>query len=147
MSSTKRAGKTHWIIVFAVLAIVGGFIVLLIPNKSAAKTANDFLVALAKDDREKLTDLTYWPDKSREQIRASWDKTMEAAKHYRFAWKMVSEKDATEENTGVVVMVFRNAMSSGTFEEKFEIPLQKQNGEWKVDVRGINREMFPALPR
>lgn len=142
-----RAGRTHWLVLVAIVAAIGGVIVVFMPSNSAAKSANDFMRALATDDRAALTSLTYWPDADSAELRKKWDHTMEASKYYRFAYKIVNEKQATETQVGVTAMVMRNVMTGSSYEEKFELPMVLDGGKWKVDVRGINREMFPALPR
>lgn len=142
-----RAGRTHWLVLVAIAVAIGGVIVVFMPSNSAAKSANDFMRALATDDRDALTSLTYWPGADPAEIRKKWDHTMEAGKYYRFAYKVVNEKQATDTQVGVTAMVMRNVMTGSSYEEKFEIPMVLEGGKWKVDVRGINREMFPALPR
>ncbi len=47
----------------------------------------------------------------------------------------------------VRMMVIRNAERDGAYEEKFELPLVKKDGKWKVEVLGLDRRLYPGLPR
>ncbi len=58
-----------------------------------------------------------------------------------------SERIVDSNDAAVSLSVWRNYFSGISYDEKFELPMIKQEGKWLVDVRGINREMFPALPR
>ncbi len=121
----------------------------LLAKPSPTNVANEFLVALAKGDAAKLTEMTYLgSDTDRDSIRKKWDYTTQVVgPHYRFVWKTVSESISDDSSASVRIQLVRNMGSPSAYEEKFEIPLIMQNGRWLVDVRAINRDVYPGLPR
>ena len=145
---TRRAGRVPWITLFAVamiLAVVGGFVY---AQKSPGTVGSAFMDALARGDVETLTSLTVLGDEPRDEIRRKWDFAVnKAGPYYRFLWKV----DGAEETKGgqalVRVKVQRNVESGGSYDEPFQLPLVRTKDGWKVEVGGINREMFPGLPR
>lgn len=143
----KQAGRAHWLIVAgitSVLLVVGLF---LFARDSAAETATGFMTALSKGDVDKLVELSYFDRTSTDELRKKWDFAVHrAGPHYLFAWRVENVSQADSENAAAMMAVTRNIDQEG-FEEKFQLPLVKKDGSWKVDVRAINRTLFPALPR
>ena len=81
-------------------------------------------------------------------MHKQWDFAIHTAgKHYVFFWRITADQLADENSGSVKLQVTRNASQPGAFEEAYALPLTKINGDWKVDVSAINREMFPGLPR
>lgn len=108
------------------------------------------MTALAKGDVDTLTKMTYLgANTSEDQIRKEWNFACNTAgKHYVFMWRITSSMEQDPGKVGSVQMqVTRNANTPGSYEEGFQLPMLKVNGQWKVDVRGISRQMYPALPR
>jgi len=107
--------------------------------------------ALAKGDIKTLTDMTYLRGENREQIEKQWKFAVEeVSPNYLFRWDINHGRELSGSTASVSIKVWRNAMSQSTYDEKFELPLVKNaetDGKWKVDVTGINREMYPGLPR
>ncbi len=106
------------------------------------------MTALSKGDVDTLTKMSLLGDKTEPEMHKEWEFAVNTAgKHYRFFWRITSELVSDENSGSVRMQISRNIDSPSTYEEAFQLPMQKVNGEWKVDVRGISREMFPALPR
>jgi hypothetical protein len=140
-----RAGKAHWITlsgIVGVLVLVG---VILFGGDSPTSVANRFLVALARGDVDTLMDLSYF-EGDRQSLRIQWDyATKVAGPYYRFTWRIVTEKIASEQSAAVKTQ-FERDYGPGSYPENIDIPLVKSDGRWKVDVRGLYRRMYPALP-
>jgi len=145
----KRSGKASWLVIIAGASILVLLGLILLAKPSPTSIANGFLVALAKGDVAKLTDMTYLgSDSDKESIRKKWDyATTVVSPHYRFVWKTVGESIPDDSSASVRIQLIRNIGSPAAFEEKYEIPLVKQDGKWLVDVRAINRDVYPGLPR
>ena len=106
------------------------------------------MTALSKGDVDTLTKMSLLGDKTEPEMHKEWEFAVNTAgKHYRFFWRITSELVSDENSGSVRMQISRNIDSPSMYEEAFQLPMQKVNGEWKVDVRGISREMFPALPR
>jgi hypothetical protein len=70
-----------------------------------------------------------------------------AGKDYSFRWSITGEMQ-TDDNDGTVrLQVERNFGSGASYPENFQLPMVKVNGQWKVEVNGISREMYPGLPQ
>lgn len=145
----RQSGKVNFLVVaVAAIAVIGGTLAVVMGGDSPTTVTNKFMVALATGDVDTLTEVSYMPDSSEEETRAAWDRTVNVvAPYYRFRWKTLSQSRADEKTASVDLWVWRDAMSPSTYEEKFGIPLVKEGRTWKVDVRGVPREMFPGLPR
>lgn len=128
------------------LLVIGGF--LLFNQESPDSAGAKFMFALAKGDSAKLTDLSYISGASKEDIKKQWDyATKVAAPHYLFAFRLNGSSQSSPDEASVKVMMFRNVGDPGSYEEKFELPMVRKEGRWLVDVAGINRGLYPALPR
>lgn len=114
---------------------------------SAGATAGNFMTALAKGDVPELVRLSHMPEVSNEDLKKKWEFTVDAGKYYRFTWKITAVEQLTETTGTAKMQVMRNATSGSSYEENFQLPLVKIDGEWKVDVSSMNRGLYPALPR
>lgn len=71
-----------------------------------------------------------------------------AAEHYRFKYRVAEAKEFANNTATVKVKVNRNVGDGGfDYEENYELPMEKEDGKWKVHVQAVSREMFPFLPR
>ena len=142
----NRSGRVNLVLLGLVFIAVAAGLLFFIGGDTPASNAGRFLNALGTDDRKTLTDLSYMGDQSPAETRKQWDQTMDTTRHFLFAWRI--ESDSEHGNNGIVKIGFvKDPMSKGAFEEEFEIPMVKADGKWKVDVRQISRDMYPALPR
>lgn len=143
----RQGGRVSFV---GLLAVVGAVIIgalLLFTKEGPAVNGGRFMDALARGDVQKLTELTYLGKKAPDAIRSDWELTTRIGKHYIFRWRIVDAKESGPTTGALRVMVERNLLSGGSYEEAFGLPMVKENGKWLVDVAGINREMYPALPR
>lgn len=144
----RRRGRANWLVVLGLIGVVVIVVLFLIGGRSATSVAAEFMSALGKHDVAKLTELSYMDGDTPEQVRKKWEYTTQvAAPYYRFKWQFLGESSAAPDTSAVRLWVWRDAQSPASYEEKFEIPMVKVDGKWKVDVRGLNRLMYPGLPR
>jgi hypothetical protein len=144
----NRYGRISILVLVAAAGILVMVGLLAFTREGVATVGSRFMTALSTRDIDTLTKMTYLSGKSEEEIRKEWDFALNTAgKHYLFRWQILTATQADADNGSVRMYVVRNAASPGAYEEVFALPLTRQEGQWKVDVRGINRDMFPALPR
>jgi hypothetical protein len=143
----KRAGRIHPLSILGIAGVVVIAILFFLGRSSPMSVAGDFMLALAKADTKKLADLSYMQGLETAEIEKKWDFTVNtAAPHYRFIWRVLGSTQASDEIATVKLELVRN-LGPSSYPENFEIPMVKKSGKWLVDVRSINREFFPALPR
>lgn len=121
-------------------------ILVLMTRSSPTATVGSFLTALAKGDVDQLVELSHY-DGDKAKLREQWEFCVkEAAPHVRFTWTMSGSREIDAEHATVNVLWFKDIENQG-YEKKYEIPCVKEDGQWKVDVAVMARDMFPALPR
>ncbi len=148
MHLMRRSGRFSPVSFLAVIAIAMVVIVFVFSKQSLSNVGGQFMDALARGDVNKLTDLTYLGGEPSDQIQKKWEfATQVAGKHYSFRWAINSEVQIDPNDGTVRLQVERNAGSGSSYPENYELPMVKVDGKWKVDVNGISREMYPALPR
>ena len=131
--------------VIAAVVLVGGFF---LAKESVGTVGTRFMDALARGDVETLTKMSYIGDRPEAEIRKDWDFAVNnAGRHYRFAWKFLGSEQTGPEAGNVRLDIQRNLDKGGSYDEKFQLPLIKVGDVWKIDVRSVSRDMFPALPR
>jgi hypothetical protein len=81
-------------------------------------------------------------------MRKKWDFAVNrAGKYYLFTYKITSARQIDENNAQVTMQFTKDAGDPSSYDAKYEIPLVKVGNEWKVDVKAISRELYPAIPR
>ncbi len=145
----RVAGRISLVYVAAIAGVVVVSGLLLMGRESLTAVGGRFMSALAKGDVNTLTKMSYLGDKSEEDIRKQWDFAVNhAGKYYQFGWRVTATSEAEPNVSGSVrLSVARNIGSGSSYEENFQLPVIMKNGMWKVDVRGISRELYPGLPR
>jgi hypothetical protein len=145
----KRSGSTSTVVILAIaLALVAAIVVLfLMAGDSPSGVATRFLTALAKGDSKTLAETSFIDGVSQEELQKKWEATHEVTKYWQFNYMIQDSTQQDANNAAVVMQWVKNATSQSSYGEKYELPLAKRDGKWKVDVRGISREMYPALPR
>lgn len=104
--------------------------------------------ALARGDSKKLAQLSFIEGVSQQDLEKKWDATVQgASRYYRWGWRPHLATQASDSVAAVSFQVTRDWDLPGSYEEKFELPMLKRDGQWKVDVRRIDRRMYPFLPR
>lgn len=143
----KQAGKAHWLTIAGIVSIFVVAGLFFFAKDSAATTASDFMSALAKGDVDKLTELSSFQGATKEELKEKWRFSVkEVAPHYLFVWRIVAVTRSDENSAAARMQVVRNP-DQGGYEENFQLPLVKEDGEWKVDIRAVNRGLYPGMPR
>ncbi|MBC8064912.1 MAG: DUF4878 domain-containing protein [Chlorobia bacterium] len=143
----KRSGRASLVVVImaALVAAVAGLF--LLAGESPTAVTGKFLTALAKGDAKTLASLSFMDGLPEAEIEKKWQETHDASKFWTFAYQIQDSNEQDANTATVRLQWIKNAMSGSAYEEKYELPLLKVGGKWKVDVRGISREMYPSLPR
>ncbi len=144
----KQSGRASLITLLGFASVIVVILLFTLSRESAQSVANRFLVALAEGDVAELTELSSMPGQSKEEIQKAWEYTTgTVGPHYRFTWTITVASEANNKNANVKLQLLRNVGSPQQFEQKLEIPLVRDDRDWKVDVRALNRDLYPGLPR
>lgn len=142
-----RAGRISLVLLLSLCALLAlGTVLFFFKGESYTQAASRFMDALARADTANLAKLSYIDGNDEATLKTKWDQTMKYSSHFKFTWSVKTSTE-TGADSAVVTLNFWRAPDLGGYEEKFELPMLKKNGQWLVDVRGISRQMFPALPR
>jgi hypothetical protein len=143
----RETGRVNLIALFGIVVVVMVAIVLIFSKQGPGAAGSQFMDALTMGDVDRLTALSDLGDTPKEEIHKEWEfATQVAAKHYSFSWSITSS-NATGDTGSVQLSVYRNVASPGSYAENFQLPMRLEDGQWKVDVRNVSSEMYPAIPR
>lgn len=148
MMHGKRAGRANWLIVSGILGLVVAVVLVFFSGEAPETAGTRFMTALATGDVNTLVKMSHAEGIPEQELRDQWTfATQVAAPHYRFVYRVTSGVQADANTASVRMSVVRNAERPTSYEEKFELPLVKVNGQWKVDILSLDRRLYPALPR
>lgn len=145
----NRAGKASPLVVLGIVCVVAllGVIFFLQGAESPATRANAFLTALGQGDVDGIMKTSTFGDEPAESVRKKWEKTVYRAEFYRFHWEIKNTSMAGDDEANVAVDMYKHADNANSTSTRVQIPLVKTDGEWYVDAKSLNRDMYPALPR
>lgn len=152
MNSNRESGKIG-LLSLGAIAIVGMIVAsFFFAKDDPAAVGAQFMDALARHDVDKLTELSFVgktdpaaAEAEKKRIHDEWDFSVNTAgEHYGFSWRITGSTVATDDKATVTMQV--NKIASTGYDEKYELPLEKVNNKWMVDVAAISRSMFPAMP-
>ncbi|CAN5536981.1 hypothetical protein BH11ARM1_BH11ARM1_10180 [soil metagenome] len=144
----KQSGKASLVMIASIVAVVLVVALFAFSKESIASVGAKFMNALYSGNVKTLTDMTYLGNQSREDMEKQWDFAVnKAAPYYLFEYRIVAARQIDPNTASVTMQVTRDVLRSGAYAEKFELPLVRVDDGWKVDVRALSREMYPALPR
>jgi hypothetical protein len=146
MKRMKIFGKVHWLVALGIVGILVLAAIMLTGGESPQSRGAAFMSALAEGDAKKLASLSYVEGMSDAEIEAEWEETVSRSKYYRFMWRPLSMVQQDQEQAAMKMFMVRNPGPS-SYEENFQISLQKVDGKWKVLPNTLSREAFPFLPR
>lgn len=148
MMHMKTRGRVHWMIVTAIVCALAVGVVLVTGKQGPEVNCQAWLVALAKHDAKTLSSLSYMEAQDEKTTEEEWNRTFrDAAPFFCFTWRFRGVTQATPTRASVDLEWVKAADTPGSYPENYGIPLEKVDGIWKVDVRSIDRSMFPGLPR
>jgi hypothetical protein len=146
----KKAGKVSLLTLIVVVALLigGAVVLLLIVPDSPESAATQFFSALATQDVDKLVNLSDMGDEPADKVRKQWDFAVhDAGKYYQFVFNVTGSTQSGPNDGSVKVEMYRNPDKPGAYSETFDIPMVKKGEHWRVDVRAVNRTIYPALPQ
>jgi hypothetical protein len=144
----KQSGRASILTIAAVVSVLLVLGMLFLGKESVTSVGDRFLQALYRGDVDTLTKMSYLGNDTEDQMRKKWDFAVNhAGKYYLFAYRITGGRQLSEDSAQVTLQYVKDAANPASYEEKYEIPLVKVGNEWKVDVKGMNRTMYPALPR
>lgn len=128
--------------VFAIVALAT------LSGETSSVAARRFMRALSNGDAKTLTEMSYFePDRQKEEVLKSWERTLEVGRFYRFTWNIKNSKSPASGRSTVSMDFTRDADNPNSYGETFSLDMIQKNGKWMVDVKALSRDMFPALPR
>ncbi|MFI5385301.1 MAG: hypothetical protein ACHQ50_04185, partial [Fimbriimonadales bacterium] len=127
------------VVLVAVLFLTGG------PTPRAA--AAEFMSALTKGDVDKLTELSYVQNRTKDQIHQEWAEAVKYSQSYIFFWDISSTQQTGATSAVVHVNLTPDPSSESAYVQPKPLQLVKVDGAWKVEVAEITRDMYPYLPR
>ena len=143
-----RSGKTSVIVIVVVASLLTFAGLSMLGGERPIGVVAKFLDALSKKDYETLARLSNAPGFTEEELREEWKRsTTVAGLYFQFLYQIQSETYPTEESAVVLVSFTPEAGSEVSNERRLEVPVSKIDGEWKVDVLALNRDIYPGLPR
>lgn len=144
----NRRGRINIVGLFGAIVVIFFGAVIFFSRESLTTVGNRFMTALQWGDVDTLTEMSDPGTSSKDEIRKEWDFAVHSAgRYYNFAYRVDSAVQNDDKSASVRLKVMRNVTNPGSYEENFQLPLVKVGNEWKVDIRGISREMYPGLPR
>jgi hypothetical protein len=148
MGSMKQSGRTSVMVLITGVGVIILAIIFFFSSESLESIGGRFMTALATGDVDTLSKMSYLGKESPDQVKKEWEfATKTAGLHYVFVWRITSALQSDANSGSVRMQVTRNADKPGAYEESYQLPMTKVDGDWKIDVQGISREMYPALPR
>lgn len=143
-----RSGRTSVIAIVVVASLLAFAGISMFGGERPMSVVAKFLEALAEKDYETLADLSNAPGYSHEEMLEEWKRsTTEAGKYFKFIYQIQNESFTTEDTAVVLVSFTPEAGSQIAYERRLEVGVTKVDGEWKVDVLALNRDIYPGLPR
>ncbi len=104
--------------------------------------------ALDAGDVDTLTQMSYLDKDTEAQMREKWEFAVNTAgKYYKFRYEITAARQISEDTAQVTMQLIKDAINPSAYPEKSELPLVKVGDKWKVDVKGMSRDIYPALPR
>lgn len=146
---TKRAGRVSPLVILGVVGMIGmiGVLVFTRGGTTPAQRVHEFFAALDRGDINTILATSTFGDVPEEELRKKWQQTIDRAEYYIFAMQIKDTSFATPDEATVAVDMYQNAANPNVASKRFQIPVNKVNGEWKVDAQSLTRAVYPALPR
>ena len=144
----RRRRRLNPFVIVGVVCILILLPLFCISRKSPGAYAADFMTALGNGDVNKLAELSIIGNDDLATRKKLWQESVDNAKYYTFTWRITNETDLSDTEAAVTLQMRRNLqLKMGEDEEPYQLKLIKKDGEWKVLVDGMNREIYPYLPR
>lgn len=144
----KRTGRPSILAIIGLICLIIIVPILFMSGRTAESTAQDFMIALADGNPDKLAQLSVIGNFDEAKRKQLWEQTLNRSEHYRFAWRISNSTQISPDKYAVELQLRRNLqLKMGQSENKFTLPVRKVEGQWKVDVHAMDRDIYPGLPR
>jgi len=144
----KHAGGVRLLVIIACIALLLLVGLALFGGPSATSTATEFMRALQAGDVDKLTELSLVAPGDENKIRKQWEFCIHTATpYYNFLWQVQFAKQITDNEWVVSLKIIKNPQNPSSYDEPFEMTLDRVGRGWKVDVYRLSSKFYPALPR
>lgn len=148
MRSMKESGRVSLLALASAVCVIVIAGLLFFSRESPAAAGTRFMVALRDHDVDTLTKLSMMKKASPDEIRKQWDFAVNhAEKYYVFMFSIEGATASSDTTASVKVKMWHDIDKPGSYDQLYELPMIKDNGDWKVDVRGVSREFYNCLPR
>lgn len=149
MKAVRNSGRVRINIIVAVglVGLIAIVLLFFLSERSPEAAAQEFMIALAEKDVDTLTEMSYMENPAA-PLREQWDNAVNnRAKNYVFMWSWAGfRRDSADRAVGRIdIIEFQGPDPKER--ETVELPLILVGGKWKVDLRSLTRNFFPALPR
>lgn len=143
----RRSGRISFLLLAGIASLALVALLFAFSGRSATAAASDFMSALAVRDASKLAEYSVIAKLDRAGREKAWTETLRHTKYFRFAWRVNTTRQDPDGAAIVVIDFVRHPDAPGATPELLQLPMTKQDGDWKVDVTQISREFYPYLPR
>lgn len=103
----KRRGSVNWMVIVGLIGIVVIIGLMFMGGESATPVASRFMSALGTGDVATLTETSYIPDKSKEEVRKDWETTTRLTKYVLFRYKFLGEDKIAEDQATIRMEVHK----------------------------------------
>lgn len=143
-----RSGRFNPFIVVGVICILILIPLFVVSRRGPENDAADFLTALGKGDVDQLAKLSVIGNHNLDERKKLWQQTVDASKYFTFTWRISDVANVTPDRAAVTIQERRALeLRLGEDEEPHMITMVKTPEGWKVLVDGMDREIYPYLPR
>jgi len=144
----KQSGRVSLLTLIAGASVLLVAALLLFSRESLTTVGARFMGALARGDVNTLTEMSFVGNRDKEQVRKDWEFAVNTAgRYYNFRYRILSSVQHDPKTASVRMQVIRDADNPSAYEENRQLPLVKVGDDWKVDVKGLSRDIYPGLPR
>ncbi len=144
----KRSGRFNPFIVVGVICALLLVPLFLIGRRGPENYAADFLNALGDGDANRLAEVTVIGNHNFEERKKLWEESLANSKYYTFSWRISDVTKLDDDHSAVTIQERRNLqIRMGEDEDAHMITVIKTNDGWKVLIDGMDREIYPFLPR
>lgn len=144
----RKRGRINYVtfaLTVCVLGVASLIFLVLFNEGSPTDATGQFLNALANGNVDRLMQLS-WYDGDRSKLKTEWEfATQVAGKYYAFTWVPITEKDSGD-SASVEINLTQDSRKFGAYAQQTAVPLVKKDGKWLVDVKALDRKMYPDLP-
>lgn len=148
MSSMKQSGRVSLIGLSSLFCVVVIVVLLLFSRESPSEAGTRFMAALQSHDVNTLTKMSKMDQESEADIRKQWDFAVnDAEKYYQFAYKIENASQSSATTASVTVRMIKDVDKPGSYDVLEQLPLVKDNDQWKVDVRALSHDFYNCIPK